>query len=151
MIAATAAEATMTSATTARLTAQRTRPPFRGGLAGGATGLAGTGPDAQATSCSKPVGGVAGLAGVSGAVGGTACAAPGVVSDVGTRLVTSSAAGVSIVGSRSSVIVVPFAGSTPARQCADGCPFAAAGQLLHEFLHLGELLHQTVDVRQCRP
>ena len=117
----------MTSATTARLTAQRTRPPLRGGLAGGVTGLAGTGPDAHATSCSKPVGGVAVLAGVNGAVGGTACAAPGAGSDVGTRLVTSSAAGVSIVGSRSSVIVVPFAGSTPARQCADGCPFAAAG------------------------
>src|SRR6187200_674948 len=125
MMAATAAEATMTSATTARLTAQRTRPPVRGDLAGGVTGLAGTGPDAHATSCSNPLGGVAGLAGVSGAVGGTACAAP--VSDVDTRLVTSSAAGVSIVGSRSSVIVVPFAGSTPARQCADGCPFAAAG------------------------
>src|SRR6187402_3544206 len=99
MKAATAAEATRTSATTARLTAQRARPPLRGDLTGGVTGLAGTGPDAHATSCSKPVGGVAGLAGVSEAVGGTGCAAPGVVSDVATRLVTSSAAGVSIVGS----------------------------------------------------
>jgi hypothetical protein len=112
------------------LAAQRTRPPLRRGLAGGTTGLAATGPAAQATSCSKPVGAeVLGLAGVNGDEGGMAEAGSvvGVGVAVGTRLVTSSAAGVSIVGSRSSVIVVPFAGSTPARQCADGCPFAAAG------------------------
>ena len=118
----------MTSATTARLTAQRTRPPLRGGLAGGTTGLAGHRPGRPGDlvlEAGRRRG--AGLAGVSGVGGGTACAGPGVGSDVGTRLVTSSAAGVSIVGSRSSVIVVPFAGSTPARQCADGCPFAAAG------------------------
>ena len=128
--AATAAEATMTSATIARLAAQRTRLPLRGGLTGGTTGLAATGPDAQATSCSKPVGAeVPWLAGVNGAVGGTVEAGSGAASGIGvsTRLVTSSAVGVSIVGSRSSVIVVPFAGSTPARQCADGCSFAAAG------------------------
>ena len=68
--AATAAEASTTTATTARLTAQRTRPPRRGAFAGGTTGLAGTGPDAHATSCSNAGAvEVAWFAGVKGAVG----------------------------------------------------------------------------------
>jgi hypothetical protein len=129
MIAATAAEAMITAATIARLMPQRRRPPRRG-VRAGRTGLAGAGPDAQATSWSKPVGAdVVTVGGVNGAVGGAAAAGgfAAVGSGVGTRLVASSAAGPPLVVSRSSVIVIPSAGSSPARQRADGCSLAAAG------------------------
>src|SRR5215203_36167 len=124
----------MTRATTARPAAQRRRPPLRG-FDGGRTGLAGTGPEAHAGSCpSLAAFDVPVVGGVKGAVG---CVDPdGAAAGVGTRVVASSVAAASLVPVfSSSVIVAPFPGSSPARQCADGCPFAAAGKLLHEFLH----------------
>src|SRR6478609_4511700 len=133
MIAATAAVVPRMRITIARAAAQRTRPPRRRPEA---APLATTGAEtAQATSFSW-----------SGSV--LEVRPAGVT---GVRVVSSSpiAAG-SVPGFCSSVIVAPSAGSSPAGQRAEGRTLAAAGELLHELLHLEELLHEPVDVRQGR-
>src|SRR3954469_1136930 len=140
----------MTSATTAIAAAQRSRPRRRFGTSEPAT-TTGVGV-AHATSfswtgmpLSERLAGGGGEDGVAGAAAVSACAG------AGTRDVSSSGTPGCVPGSRGSVIGdPPDGGSSPARQCAEGRTLAATGELLHQFLHLEELLHQPVDVRQSR-
>src|SRR3954447_2955746 len=149
--AAAAAEAPITSATTAIAAAQRSRPRRRFGTSEPVT-TTGVGV-AHATSFSwtgivesERLAGGSGEGGVVGPAVGVVSAWTGTVS----RDVSSSGAPGFVPESRGSGIGdPPGVGSSPAGQCTEGRTLAATGELLHQFLHLEELLHEPVDVRQC--